>query len=517
MTTAAPAEIDELIPAAPGLKTDSLAASVLMLLILTVVQRLVGFLRGILFCRWLDAEQLGQWYMAFGFLMLAAPLAVLGLPGSFGRYVESYRRRGQLKPLLRRTSAGTLLLSVLAVILAVGSRSWLSRLVFGSDQHADLVLLMAAGLGAVIAYNFLASLYTALRQIKIVSIMQFAQSILFAVLGVGLLLLGRVHAASVVIAFCAACLLCAAGSLVWLRTIWQALPQAGVALPHRALWARLLPFAILLWVTNCLSNLFGIADRFMILHISGLPPEGALSMVGQYHTARIFPVLLVGVAELVASVVTPHLSADWEAGHRGKVSQRLRLIVKTVGLGLTAAAILVLLGAPVLFNTVWQHRYVDGLRVLPWAMVFTAWAGLAAVSYNYFWCAEKSRFVIFTLLFGLALNTTLNLLLLPRLGLLGAALATALAQLGALGLLWWFACRLGMTIDRGLLIVAALPLALALGPWVAMTLVVAVLLEFLPGLRCFDAYEKQRLADTARQSWLRLKRLAGRRNSAAVQ
>ena len=57
-----------------------------------------------MFCRWLEPEQLGQWDVAFGFLNLAAPLAVLGLPGSFGRYVEYFRQRGQFHVFLRRTT-----------------------------------------------------------------------------------------------------------------------------------------------------------------------------------------------------------------------------------------------------------------------------------------------------------------------------------------------------------------------------------------------------------------------------
>ena len=79
----------------------------LILLALTIVQRLVGFGRSVLLCRWLDPEQLGQWDLAFGFLLLAAPTAVLGLPGSFRRYVEHYRQRGQLRSFLRQTTLFT--------------------------------------------------------------------------------------------------------------------------------------------------------------------------------------------------------------------------------------------------------------------------------------------------------------------------------------------------------------------------------------------------------------------------
>ena len=94
-----------------ALRTDTLADSVVVLLVLAAVQRIVGFARGILVCRWLSPDELGQWDMAFGFLTLAAPLTVLGLPGSFGRYVEYFRQRGQLRTLVRRTAIACAMLT----------------------------------------------------------------------------------------------------------------------------------------------------------------------------------------------------------------------------------------------------------------------------------------------------------------------------------------------------------------------------------------------------------------------
>ena len=77
-------------PAAPepaAARTDTLAQSVVLMLALIVAQRLIGFVRTVLFCRWLDPVELGEWDMALAFFSLAAPLAVLGVSGSFGRYV----------------------------------------------------------------------------------------------------------------------------------------------------------------------------------------------------------------------------------------------------------------------------------------------------------------------------------------------------------------------------------------------------------------------------------------------
>jgi O-antigen/teichoic acid export membrane protein len=490
-----------------GLKHDSLAASVLMLFALTAVQRLIGFLRGILFCRWLDPEQLGQWDMAIGFLMLAAPLAVLGLPGSFGRYVEHYRERGQLRPFLRSTGMAILLLTALAVAAVTVGRVWLSELIFGTPDNVGLVLLMAAGLGVVIVDNAFGSLYTALRQVKFVSLTQFVNSAIFAAVGIGLVLAWSAQTAAVVIAFVAASCATATMSMLRWRRLWTTVPAAETALPNRSLWAKLAPFAFWLWVTNWLSNAFGLVDRFMIVHYGGLPAAEALNLVGQYHTARIFPVLMVGVTEMLATVITPHLSADWDQGRRAEVSRRLCLILKGLSLGLVATALAVLVIAPLLFHGVWQERFADGLLVLPWALICAVWTGLAAVSYNYLWYAEKSRFIVAALAVGLVLNVSMTLPLLPGLGLLGAALATAAARLAVLCLVWWFAWRHGMHIDRGLIVAAVLPLAICLGPWSGLVLVAVVALGTVPHVEYFNADEKKALAAGGKAFWAKLKLL----------
>lgn len=73
---------------------ETIASALMLMLVLTVGQRLIGFVRGILFCRWLTPEELGTWDLAWNFFLLAAPVAVLGIPGSFGRYVEHFALAG---------------------------------------------------------------------------------------------------------------------------------------------------------------------------------------------------------------------------------------------------------------------------------------------------------------------------------------------------------------------------------------------------------------------------------------
>lgn len=477
-----------------GPRTDTLADSVLMLLVLTVVQRLVGFGRGILFCRWIDAEELGQWDLAFGAFVLLAPLIVLGLPGCFARYVEQYRQRGQLRFFLRRVTLVTGALTLLGCGVLAGGRAWFAQLLFGRSDCAGLVLLLAVSLVAVCAFNFLTELFNGLRQYRVVTGLQFWNSLLFAVLGIGLLIGWQATAASVVIAYGGACLLTAVFSLRHLRATWHALPELAArdaSLP----WSKLLSFSLWIWLTNLAWNLFDLVDRYMIVHYNPVTPTEALAMLGQYHSSRIVPLLLVSVALMIGSMLTPHLSRDWELGQRAAVVRQMNLAVKLVAFLLTAAGAGVLLLSPLLFGVAFQGKFEVGAEILPATLVYCIWGGMALVAINGLWCAERGGLGSLTGLAGLVTNILLNLLLLPRFGLMGAVVATLIAKLVALLLIYTFSHWLDLRFDAGTWLISLLPLALLLGTWSAVAVLVVVAIAAVATDRLMTVGERECLVE----------------------
>jgi O-antigen/teichoic acid export membrane protein len=476
------------------LPTDTLVDSVLILLGLSVVQRLVGFVRAVLFCRWLDAEQLGLWDMAFSFLLLAAPLAVLAIPGSFGRYLEHYRQRGQLHAFLRRAILACGGLALAALAGTVLARRWFSVLIFGSEDQSPMVVLAAGCLVAVIAYNFLIELFTALRNIRLVSAMQLVNSVAFAVLGVALLVSWQCSARSVLLAYGGSCLIAAVWAGCWLPRVWHAAPPAARPMRQAALWAKVLPFAAWILLASMLMNLFGMVDRYMIIHFSGTPAVQALDAVGNYHSSRVVPLLLVSIAAMLSTMIMPHLSHDWEAGRRELVAARLRLFLKLFGFALFAGAVAVLLAAPLLFTVALRDKFPCGEAVLPWTLIYCTWFGLWLVMQDYLLCAEKARLASAALACGLVLNVLLNLVLLPRLGLEGAVLSTTAANALSLGLICLFNRRLGFHLDKGAMLVILLPMLLCLGPWVALAGLATVVADGIWDDRLFSPEEKQQIA-----------------------
>jgi PST family polysaccharide transporter len=487
----------------------------MILLALTIVQRMVGFLRGILFCRWLDAEQLGQWDLALSFMVLASPLAVLGLPGSFGRYAETYRGTGQLRTFLRRTTWASLVPAGLLCAGLIVSAPWTAELLFGTRDEAHLVVVLTVSLVGFIAFNFVTCLFTALRSTRIVSYLQFINAFLFAVVGLALMASGLRDAAAAVAGFGAGCFVAFAVGMVWIVRLWRDLPRHEPPLAQAALWSRLVPFAFWVWVTNWLMNSFEMADRYMIIHHGGLSSAEALALVGQYHTARVIPILFLGLADLLSTLLTPHLVKDWEAGGRTAVAARLRLVLKLFVLAFLSIAIGLLIASPLFFHTALKDKFGFGQAIFPWTMACALWTGMTYISNNWLWCAEKSRLVCVGIAIGLVANVGMNFVWLPTHGLDGVVWAAAASKLAMLGVLWIICRRLGFGIDRGLLIAAALPALLIAGPWTALGGLLAVASGLLGPVRLFDADERRQLLDAGRRGLERLPRIGRMRTSAS--
>ena len=204
-----------------------------ILLAANVVQRSVGFGRGILFCRWLSPDELGTWEMAYSFLLLAAPVVVLGLPGSFALF-GAIPAAGAAP----HVSPPGLDLDGIADAHRRQCDCHCRSTVFGADlwtrDERGLVLLLAASLVAVIVHHYLEAVFAALRKFSIVSTMHFAQSLLFAAISLGLLWGWRFAAESIVIGYGAACLLSIVGTLAWKgrALAHEAGPDDGV--PHQS-------------------------------------------------------------------------------------------------------------------------------------------------------------------------------------------------------------------------------------------------------------------------------------------
>jgi PST family polysaccharide transporter len=497
-----------------SLQADTLAASVVILLAVTVVQRTVGFGRGVLFCRWMSPEALGEWELVYSFLMIAAPLAVLGVPGSFGRYAEHYRQRGHLRTFLRRAAGWTAACTVATVGLVEWFAAELSQAVFGSPAYADHMRVIGACLGAIILHHTLTALLTALRLYRIVSAMNFTQSMLFAILSLAMMW-RRPEMMSIVYGYSAACLIASTGAIVWAWPALRSMDQPRDALGRGEFWGKLLRFAFFVWATNLLTHLFAIVDRYMLVHWAGLTPAEALDQIGHLHSSRLIPLLMVSVAELMSGLVMPHLSHDWELGRRAEVSARLNLTIKLTSLGMLLFGACVLAAGPLLFHVVLEGRYEIGLQVLPWTVAGCVWYSLYLIAQNYLWCAERNWLQTAPLMLGVGVNVLVNLALLPSYGLPGCVVAAACGACVCLVTVLGLNRRHGMGVERGTWMLVLAPAALGFGVWPAIIASAAAVATCLGSGLLLSGHERDELKKFAIDLLVKLLPLFRRSRAAA--
>lgn len=459
-----------------SLVTDSIATGVIFALVLTIGQRGIGFLRGLLFCRYMSDQQLGQWSLVWSFMMMLIPLAMLGLPGCFGRYTEHYRTRGQLGYFLSRIAAtSTVLTLAISMAMFLFPESF-SNMIFRTPERIMIIYAMAASVLMVSVSNFLASLMESLRQVRVLTMMRFITGVLFATLGLGLVLVMPNATVGATIGFGVSSLIGAIPAMWILLRHRDAMKNTGDYLTHSTMWTRLAPFALWMWASNFFNNCFELSDRYMLLYCSPVSADLAQGLVGQYHSGRQIPLLLVSLSFMLGGVLIPYMSAHWEQGRKEAACKQLIWALKLMCLAFTFGGIGIRLFAPFVFNTILEGRYDEGLSVLPMTLVYCIWFGLTSVAQNYLWVVEKGKWIALSVGLGLGINLGLNWLLIPSLGVNGAVIATATSNGLLLAMIYMFNRFAGCKMDASIWYCSAIPLILLMPVYVAMVVAIAIAL-----------------------------------------
>lgn len=493
-------------PKRVGLASDPLIWGMVFALLLTVVQRGIGFVRGLLFCRMMPDEQLGQWSVIWSSLMLLAPLAALGLPGSFCRYAEHYLQKNQLLPYVRRIATISGLTTIATAALMIAFPQFFSMLIFREAGHQPLIWAMALALLLVAVFNATQSLMESLRQVRVVTMMRFWSGIAFAIAAIGLLLVWSNGTLAVMAGFGVSCIVGMIPAAMFFAQNRGLLADSNRQLDHASMWAKILPFAAWIWVANFLNNSCESIDRFLLLHLAPTDTATAQSLLGQYHSSLIIPQLLIGLAVVISGILLPYLSAAWERKNPDEARRVFRWSLKSTAVGFLTIDVAILLASPILFQSLLQGRYAAGLAIMPLTMVFGFWSCMITCAQTALWCNERMRWVALALTLGLLANIGLSCVFIPQWGLPGAAIAAALANAGCLAVLLVILHRQGWSVDSGTCVACGLPAVMMLPPIAALVAWLLIVFGAWRSDWIFASEEKQQLFQGLRRGWRKIVR-----------
>jgi O-antigen/teichoic acid export membrane protein len=394
-----------------------------------IPSRLIPALTGIaavaIYTRLLSPQQYGAYTLAITTISIAVFIASGWLNQGILRYFEECKQSGSLPELtsiIIISSAGAAILSLLASYIVIP--------LLRDEFDPELVSLFRIGLLVFmvqVGYSMILALKRAGRE----SSKYALYSVLNALckLGIAVILLYFFDLGPEGVLW--GMVIGAGGILLWeLHRMYSKLPFHFPQVSKR-LFKKLLAYGVPLIGVSAVSLIHSSADRYMIGYFLGAGDVGAYS--ASYNISYMGVQFLASILMFAAYpvIVQNFASVDKDAT-RGLLTRTTAMyIVSTmpVAFGITALSREI---GTVFLGQAFQASY----KVIPWI----AWAGFCYSLIQYviipFQLKEKTRILLYIVLFAATLNIVLNLFFIRRFGILGAAYSTLISYFAYLLVAW---------------------------------------------------------------------------------
>lgn len=455
---------------------------------------IASFVTTLLVARIATTDDAGIYFTAVSILVMAAALAELGVPVGYVYFLARYRGLGEHGRLRKVLTAGAIpVLAVGAIIVAIGLvfQNQLGSLLFGEDVDSSttLVVILASGLLVAIVADCTLGATRGLGVMRPTVVtdkfvnpsIQLLALVLLAVLGwTG----GEELIWTRVLGFLAVAII----AIPWLLRLLRKFPRAegqsfrSAWIPDRRTFGDFWRFT----VPRAFGQIAQVGIQRIDIVLVALwlgPSEAAV-----YAAASRFLVFGQLAANAIGTAVQPRISTLSARGEMRPLQDLYRTSTAWVLFATWPLYFTFLVHAELLM-TLFGPEYVSGavvLQILSAAMlVATACGAVDAVLLM----AGRSALTMINAWVALVVNVGLNILLIPQLGIVGAALAWAAAIL-ANNVVPLVQVRVALKVHpfgRITLLAAVVPaLLFGLVPWIADLLngglIVAIAVFVVAGL-----------------------------------
>ena len=365
----------------------------------------IGVVNGILLARLLGPAGKGDYALVVLVPSTAMVLIQLGLPQAFGYFAA----RGQTAGIVAKTVALTVVLCSAAFAVLLLILPFLYETIF---RGIELPLILAGLLVLPLALNatFTTGVVTGRQAVRWYVAVNMAGSIATLVLLV--VILGGLGAAvlGALVVYLIASTIQTVGLAIGARRVSAANPAPAPVSYH-----ELFTYGLPLYVGSLTSHFSYRIDAYLIAFLVADASEA----LGFYSMAVTMAEMVFIFPRAVQTVFFPHVAGSSREDSDRQVTQvsRVTLLVSTL------AAVLVIVLAALLFRFV-LPAFLDSMQPLVVLLPGVVALGVGNVTAGYVTGIGRPGIIAAIGLVSLATNVIANLLLIPRLGIVGAAAAS---------------------------------------------------------------------------------------------
>ncbi len=381
-------------------------------------ERFVSFLIIPLLTKTLPQEIYGVWTQIIITTGLVSPMILLGFPSAMVRFISGKKDKQEKSTIFH----GMLLIESLNLILITAIiiffKSFLGRMMFGDVRFFDFIYLFGFFLATHVLFELTIAFLWADKEIQRLSIYSFLKNgIRIGILALAILLfhIDLFHAivliiiAQLVLTICVYIndILKKVGLSFWIRKVrWREIMLFSFPL---------IPYSVFIWTNN-------FFDRYLILHILNINRVSIYAV--SYSLAAVIGVFY----SVLGFTVYPYMSTLWNEGDKVGASRVLCKAIRYYFLfAVPSIAGLTILSAPII-KIVSTAEYFSSWQVIFWLCLGIAVFGLYELNVFTILLAKETILNLKITAVALFVNVLLNIIMIPRIGILGAAVATCMSN-----------------------------------------------------------------------------------------
>jgi stage V sporulation protein B len=408
------------------------------------ISSLVHFLLRIFLARYLGPADLGQYTLAYTFYSFGVLLSAFGIGGGVGKYVAENKEDALALPTMRK---GRLLLVGVVSSFVIGcmmwlilhfSSPWIAERFFRMPDLSSLLQIVALAFPFIALEKATLGFLNGMRRMGLYAFVNVAQNVLILALTVALALLGY-GLEGAVVALVVPIVLLSLFSVVAL--------QRQMNRPTRAQSARifriLLRFGVFVVMGNGMYMLFYNVDKILL----GRFIDDVA--VGIYGTAAILSGLVTLIPSALQLVTGPTIASYWGRGESDNIRTLVNRTMKYAAMLILPLSLAGILLSRDLITLIFGEDYVSA--TVPLQILLAAF-GFGGIFTSVGTALAMTRWVHMGFVLGAAqvvANLVLGIVLIPHLGMSGAAVATAASlAFGALLSLYFMQRFIKIAIDR---------------------------------------------------------------------
>lgn len=402
------------------INVNKVAKGVMIFFLGTIISKIFSYFYRIVVARYLGPEAYGILALGLGILGIASILAVFGLPTGVLRFVSFYKGKED-KEKMRGVILSSLKIgipiSIFMMILLILLRDYISLNIFNTPGLSTILFIFALLIPFVVIGSNLEYVVQAIQQVKYnVFIRQISENGLQLFLAILLITIGfGVNGAALAYA-----LALVSSAIFFFLVLEKKLKIINQKAQSKEVSKELLSYSWPLIFSSLFSSVNLWIDSTFIGYFKGA------TQVGLYNAALPTSTLLTMVPGAVILMFMPIITSLYSKGENNEIKKLYNSVTKWIFLfNLPLMLILCIFSKEILvilFGGVYQQAYTS--LILLSVGYFVLSFGLT--SQYVLRMLSKTKLLLLNTAIVLAINVLLNILLIPRFGISGAAASVAI-------------------------------------------------------------------------------------------